>query len=353
MGAMSADFPIELTPPDLSPYRRGNTGVDYVTTFVAPEPGPRLVINALIHGNEICGAVAIDALFRMGVRPKRGSLTLTLSNVQAYEAFDRSRPFASRHLDADMNRVWGPECLRSSRRDAELLRARELRPIFESADALLDLHSMAVPGEALTLCGTSARARGLAERLGRPRWVIADSGHPSGRRLIDFERFVDPAGGRTALLAECGRHWDAGTGRAAVEIALRFLRLFDMIDPDPAADALDAAAVRAVEVREKIVPVTDRFAFIHPPVSVRVFPKAGTPIALDGDKEIRTPYNDCALVLPMPHAVRGLLAGRLGVAASQSGKIDDQSNVADSSSPAGHAAQNAGIPGVTTRSADG
>jgi len=352
---MSAALPIELTPPDLSPYRRGNTGVDYVTTFTAPEPGPRLVINALIHGNEICGAIAIDALFRMGIRPKRGSLTLALSNVAAYESFDRSRPFASRHLDEDMNRVWGPECLRSTERDAELTRARELRPVFESADALLDLHSMAVPGEALTLCGTSARARELGERLGRPRWIIADSGHPQGRRLIDFERFVDPAGRRVALLVECGRHWDAGTGRAAVETALRFLRLFGAIDPDPEAndEPVETRPARVVEVRDKIVPATDRFAFIHPPVSVRVFPKAGTPIARDGDKEIRTPHHDCALVLPTPHAVRGLLAGRLGAVASQSGKIDDQSNVADASNPAGHEAQNAGTLGAATRSADG
>lgn len=334
---MSAAIPIELSPPDLSPYRHGNTGVDYVTALVAPEPGPRVVINALIHGNEICGAIAIDALFRMGVRPKRGSLTLALSNVAAYEAFDSLRPFASRHLDRDMNRVWGSECLNSTRRDAELSRARELRPIFESADALLDLHSMAVPGEALALCGTSARARFLAERLGFPRWIVADSGHSAGRRLIDFERFADPNGRRTALLVECGRHWDAETGRAALKIALRFLRLFDMIDGGHARPEKDAAP-RTVSVRDKIVPSTDRLSLIHPPVSVRVFPKAGTLIARDGEREIRTPWDDCALILPVPRAIRGTLAGRLGVVESQPGKIDDRSNDADSSKPTGQPA---------------
>lgn len=311
---MSAAIPIELSPPDLTPYRRGNTGVAYVTTFTAPQSGPRLVVNGLIHGNEICGAVAIDALFRMGIRPRRGSLTLALSNVAAYETFDHTRPFASRHLDEDMNRVWGSDVLNSSRRDQEIDRARALLPIFDGADALLDLHSMAVPGDPLTLCGASRRGRDLARGLAGPDWIVADTGHPSGRRLIDRDRFVDPDGRRAAILVECGRHWDLATGRRALEIALRFLRLFDVIDaedvPDPVAPR---PAPRVVEVENAIFPRTDRFAFTHPPVSVRVFPQAGTVFAHDGDRAVRTPRDDCALILPSPHAIRGALAGRLGV----------------------------------------
>jgi hypothetical protein len=32
-------YPVELTPPDIEPYRAGNTGIDYVTTLTGPEPG--------------------------------------------------------------------------------------------------------------------------------------------------------------------------------------------------------------------------------------------------------------------------------------------------------------------------
>ena len=48
---------VELTPPDIEPYRAGNTGVDYVMRFEAAEPGPHVLVCALTHGNEICGAI--------------------------------------------------------------------------------------------------------------------------------------------------------------------------------------------------------------------------------------------------------------------------------------------------------
>ena len=42
---------IELIPPDIEPYRAGNTGVDYVTTFDSGSAGPHVLVTALTHGN--------------------------------------------------------------------------------------------------------------------------------------------------------------------------------------------------------------------------------------------------------------------------------------------------------------
>ena len=42
-----------------------------------------------------------------------------------------------------------------------------------------------------------------------------------------------------------------------------------------------------------------------------VIPKAGTVIAHDGAREIRTPYDNCLLVVPTPIAPRGHTAVRL------------------------------------------
>src|SRR5215469_16815372 len=78
---------IELTPPDLSPYRAGNTGIPYAWSFAAAAPGPHVMLNALTHGNEICGAIALDRLLRAGLRPARGKLTFCFANVAAYEGF--------------------------------------------------------------------------------------------------------------------------------------------------------------------------------------------------------------------------------------------------------------------------
>ena len=57
-------YPIEIDAPDISAYRAGNTGVDYVTTFDSGRAGPHVMVSAVVHGNELCGAVVLDWLLR-------------------------------------------------------------------------------------------------------------------------------------------------------------------------------------------------------------------------------------------------------------------------------------------------
>ena len=61
---MENNYPIELEAPDISAYKRGNTGIDYVHQFDSGKNGPHVMISAIVHGNELCGAVALDNLFR-------------------------------------------------------------------------------------------------------------------------------------------------------------------------------------------------------------------------------------------------------------------------------------------------
>ena len=60
MPIQNAEYPVELIPVDITPYKAGNTGVDYVTTFDSGQPGPHIMISALTHGNELCGAITLD-----------------------------------------------------------------------------------------------------------------------------------------------------------------------------------------------------------------------------------------------------------------------------------------------------
>jgi len=55
-------------------------------------PGPDAMINAVMHGNELCGAIALDRLLRTGFRPTRGRLTLCFANPEAYWRFDPTPP---------------------------------------------------------------------------------------------------------------------------------------------------------------------------------------------------------------------------------------------------------------------
>jgi hypothetical protein len=45
---------------------------------------------------------------------------------------------------------------------------------------------------------------------------------------------------------------------------------------------------------------------------MEVIPKAGTVIANDGAEPVRTPYDDCVLIMPSRRTVAGHTAVRLG-----------------------------------------
>src|SRR6201999_3559873 len=104
--AMSREaYPIEVEFPDIAQHEQSSSGIAYVHTFDSGLPGPHVMINALTHGNEVCGAITVKGLLDLGVRPRRGKLTLAFSNVEAYLTFDASKPDASRFVDQDFNRV--------------------------------------------------------------------------------------------------------------------------------------------------------------------------------------------------------------------------------------------------------
>ena len=73
--------PIEISPPDIAPYKTGNTGVDYVHVLDSGKPGPNVMLQALTHGNEFCGAIALKVLFEEKIKPAQGKLTLAFANV--------------------------------------------------------------------------------------------------------------------------------------------------------------------------------------------------------------------------------------------------------------------------------
>jgi predicted deacylase len=308
-------YPVEIEAPDISAYRNGNTGVQYVTSFDGGAPGPHVMVNAVTHGNELCGVHALDFLFRHDVRPRHGRLTLSFANVAAYTRFDPESPSASRFVDEDFNRVWDPETLESRRDSVELRRARDMRPIVDDVDFLLDIHSMQHFNLPLMMCGPTAKGRRLARALGAPAHVVSDHGHAAGRRLRDYGGFGNPRSRRNALLVECGQHWQRRSVEVAIEITLRFLEHFDVVDKalvDRHVPAAPLPPQRVIEVTEAITVENDSFAFTGPYVGQEVIRDAGTVIAHDGDRPIRTRYDNCVLIMPSRRLWPGQTAVRLG-----------------------------------------
>jgi predicted deacylase len=301
-------FEVALQPPDVAPWRMGNTGVPGFTRLDSGRAGPHALIVALIHGNEIAGAIALDRLLRDGFHPARGQLTLGFANLAAFARFDPAEPTASRFLDEDLNRVWDQAVLDGPRRSRELDRAREMRPLIEGADALLDLHSMLWPSDSLILSGATEKGRRLAAGIGTPALVVSDRGHAAGPRLLDYGPFADPALPAAACLAECGQHWAEETVVTAGRCIQGFLRLLGMLDD---RRRVPKCTSKVAEVTLVVTAATSGFAFLQPFRGGDVIARRNTLIALDGDAEIRTPHDDCLLVMPSLRPVRGHTAVRL------------------------------------------
>ena len=307
--------PVELSALDISRYRRGTTGIDYVTTLDSGMSGPHVMLSAVVHGNELCGAHALDYLLREEVRPLRGKLTLAFMNVAAYARFDPANPVASRYVDEDFNRVWSAGVLDGPRDSIELRRAREVRPLVDTVDLLLDIHSMQHATPPMMLAGPLDKGRRLALDVGTPAHVVCDAGHAAGTRLRDYADFGDPESTRNALLVECGQHWSRATARVAIEVALRFLASSRAVAREWVEARLSATGPgiqRTIRVSGPVTIESDQFRFVEDYQGMEVIPDEGTVIGWDGKRAVRTPYPECVLIMPSRRLRRGESAVRFG-----------------------------------------
>lgn len=305
--------PLGLRAPDLGPWRPGNV-LPGVWTFDSGQAGPHVCVVALIHGNEIAGGIVLERMLRAALRPVAGRLTFVFANLDAFSRFDPDDPTASRFLEEDLNRVWDPAVLDGPRRSAELRRARALRPVFDSADVILDLHSMMWPSDALFLVGGPRPSMELALCLGATPLVVADMGHASGCRLMEYGPFAQAGGGqagrgRRGLLLEGGWHWEGVTVARMERATRRLLHETGVLPGAPPAP--QDPHPREARVTHTITARTAEFTFTRPWRGGEMVPRAGTLIALDGGAEVRTPHDNCLLILPNLLTQQGHTAVRL------------------------------------------
>ena len=228
VGAKLPTPPIEVAFPDLARWAAGNARHPVRLDVRGRTPGPHVLVQALTHGNEVCGAIALDWLLGEGLRPDARHAFGVLRQRRRLRELRPRRPvrvaLRRRGLQPPVDR-------RGARRLAPeppiSSRARELRPLYDRVDYLLDLHSMTDPCPPLAMAGRQRKGVELAQALGAPEHIIVDGGHAAGKRLRDYAFFDDPDDPRNALLIECGQHWEARragggeAGDAALPAAIR------------------------------------------------------------------------------------------------------------------------------------
>ncbi|WP_404976885.1 MULTISPECIES: succinylglutamate desuccinylase/aspartoacylase family protein [unclassified Acidovorax] len=317
----AAPLVFALPAPDISAWRAGNTGTEGVWRLDSGQPGRHVMISALVHGNELCGAWALKGLLEAGLKLQAGSLTLAFCNLAAFDRFDAADHDASRFVDQDMNRQWSDDRIDAADTQ-ERRRAAQLRPFVQQADWLLDLHSMHEPSAPLSLTGMPPRNRALARTMGAPAHVVIDAGHKDGTRMRDYGRFGlpdDSAGDSRSLLIECGFHGDPASRVVAQDQCVRFLVAAGTLSAAEAERQLpgwrqpDAPAQWALEVTGPVVAKSEHFRFTEPFTGLEVIAKAGTVIgwnaadaseAIHGGEPVATPYDDCVLVMPSTRQAR-------------------------------------------------
>lgn len=304
---MNQNLPtIEVMPRDLSAYRLGNVGVDFVHRFDSGVPGPHVLINALTHGNEFCGMVAACHLLDTGVRPLRGTLTVSFANVAAYETFDPARPFDSRQITHNFNRIWSEEWLDGTQDSVELRRARAMRAVVAQADHILDIHSTSQDVVPFWVYPAFARNARAASALASPAvHLVMPQGLGSGTPVIQHGRHgqADSNAG-VAVVVECGQHFKQSTADLAIQVTLDFLGHFGLMDRTVSA----APAPRRFELLSTHVVANADFRFTRPVIGFETFAK-GELIAVDGEQPIHAPCDDCTLFMP----TREPVVGREGV----------------------------------------
>lgn len=305
-------LPFNLPCPDISMWRQGNTGTEGVWHVDSGRPGRHVLISALVHGNELCGAWALKGLLEAGVRPTAGKLTLMFANLAAFDRFDAADHDRSRFVDEDMNRQWLDERM-AQPHTLERQRVTALAPWVRQADWLLDLHSMHESGAPLLLTGVQPRNLALARALANPVHIVVDAGHKDGVRMRDYGRFGLPdaqAPDTRSLLIECGFHGDLSSRDVARDMCARFLQVSGVVDAAllqsslPGWQQANAPQQWALEVTGPVVARSENFRFTEPFTGLECIAQAGTVIGDNDGEPVTTPYDDCVLVMPSVRQAR-------------------------------------------------
>ena len=242
--------------------------------FAGFQPGPRLLVTAAVHGNEICGVGAIQAVI---AALDSGALTLlkgTLTCVPIVNALAYAQ--GRREGDRNLNRNLRPPVVPQDHEDRI---ARQLCPLLAAHDVLLDLHSFQGQGQPFVMLGPpdndgelepfahAAKEAALAACLGPTRivegWLstyelglkrrAAKASDGSRKQVlvqdphygVGTTEYMRSQGGYCVTL-ECGQHASPDAPEVARLAILRTLRLLGMI-------AADAVAVHATATPPEVL----------------------------------------------------------------------------------------------------
>jgi succinylglutamate desuccinylase len=252
-------------------------------------PGPRAVIFAGIHGDEVSGLHAVEKLLYDLVSGDRallrGTLTLARGNAEAFVA-------QRRYIKLNMNRLFKDEYESAIDRTAyEFKRAQELKSILRECDYFFDFHSAPIAQEPFLVA--EGKSLKFFTGLGLPRIITGWSKFSSGPTGGDAETYASTHGAVAATL-ESGSHFDKRSNDVAYAAAISFLSMLKMIDK---GSEQAAAAAEIFEMYSVVTKGAEDFRY-SPNVKNFQFVKKGESFASQNGKPV-TVSEDTYLLIPM------------------------------------------------------
>lgn len=227
--------------------------------FDTQKAGPRLVILGGVHGNEICGPIALQRVIKeieSGVLAlEAGKLTLVpICNPRAY-AEDK------RFIDRNLNRAFR---IREKPEKYEEFLMNELAPVLQNCDMLVDIHSYTAGGPPFALRGPDGEKASAEETLIAHLYIatvvygwehvyenlaIQEDKEQSVGTIEYARRF-----GATAVTIECGQHRDAAAPDVAynaIKGALKYSGVCPSLKLGPAS-ALTRIRMKQLVIKERL-----------------------------------------------------------------------------------------------------
>ena len=249
-------------------------------TYHGLAPGPRLLVLGAVHGNEICGALAIRQLLQ---DIDKGTLTIERGTVTFVPVTNPlAHQLKQRVGDRNLNRNMAPSAIPQ---DFEDRIANVLCPLLDAHDVLLDLHSFHTGGAPFVMIGPQNNT-GTLEPFSHATEEMQLALHTGPHRIVEgwLDTYARGVQRRTAAAAattsraqtlvtnpnygvgtteymrsrggygvtlECGQHDDPQGIRVARHAILQTLGLLGITSGGPEPIAQEREILRLVDVTDR------------------------------------------------------------------------------------------------------
>ncbi len=199
-------------------------------TFPGTKPGAKLLIFGAIHGDELCGPIAIRKIMDQITSGKlviqEGSVTFVpVANPEAHANNVRVH---KENLNRVFKKTEHPDSY-----EAKL--ANELCNMVDEHDVLLDIHSSFVPAPSNVFVDYQTPENLAFAKALNPEYLIFDwpavyENNPFAFPAWTTDRYAHEAG-KIGVLVECGKHDDPKALQLAEDAILRTLVHFKLVAP--------------------------------------------------------------------------------------------------------------------------